>query len=144
MPRAVAYRAQVPPGAVTSNSALSGKKFYLHRKKMSTNSQKFMMTFFSRLPKKGKFCTYRTPSAAPLFTCAAPSFPIFRSFIHIYKKCHLFHLNFYIFDVNFNIFPEVPPPLQVPPGATRSLCPRSVRHWARAALRIRTKDGNLR
>src|SRR6218665_3943401 len=66
--------------------------FYLSRKKMSTNTPKFLTTFF-RLPN----CA--APSAAPL-TCAAPNFQlVFR----IYQKCHLFDVNLNIFYVNLNI-----------------------------------------
>jgi len=39
-------RAQVPPGATTSNAALSGKKFLVRSKNKSTNSPKFLTPFF--------------------------------------------------------------------------------------------------
>ena len=47
----VAYRAQVSLGATTSNAALSGKNC-LRRKKITTNSQNFLTTFFSHSSKQ--------------------------------------------------------------------------------------------
>jgi len=37
----VAYRAQVPPGATTSNAALSGKNFFRWRKNVIQLAKKF-------------------------------------------------------------------------------------------------------
>src|SRR6218665_3914884 len=68
-----------------------------------------------------KFYVYRiaAPSAAPF--SPLPS-QIFSSSIHIYTKFHLFDVNFNVFNVNVDIFSEIPPPSQVPLGATRPLC----------------------
>ena len=95
---AVAYRAQVPPGASTSNgalsgkifdprrkkTALSGKLFYLRRKKCQP-TQKISDDFFLVIHPQSKNFTFTElcrPLCRPLLTCAAPNFQLFSPFLH--------------------------------------------------------------
>src|SRR6218665_3854458 len=75
------------------------------------------------------------PSCQPLLTCAAPNFHLFWPF---FTENLIFSRKFSHFYVNFHIFSESAAPSEVPPGATRSLCPPSVHHSAqlRASHRI--------
>ena len=76
----VAYRAQVPPRVMTSNAALSGKKCFLRWEKMSTNSQKFLTTFFLVIHPKNENCT-RNELCRPRLACATPNFQLFCPFL---------------------------------------------------------------
>ena len=119
---AVAYRAKVPPGTMTSNAALSGKRFFSIRKKCEPNRQKFLTTFFSRLPKRLKILRYRVAASS-----AAPFWPVppqIFSFLSIFtKKVHIFSRKFYSFLRKFLHFFRLAP--SAPPSIGTPLCRRN-------------------
>jgi len=89
--------------------------------------------FFSHLPQNWKFDVYLifAPSAAPHWPVPPQ---IFSSFIHIYQKFHLFNVNLTIFDVNANIFYEVPPRRPLRKCRPRRLAPSDSPRYATVFL----------